>query len=101
MSSKVKRKTKNNYSDYVPYEKSSKKEKRSRDRQQRNEWDIPPMTKVIPDKRKKKKEKYKRDDYYDDCDDWQIITILGGGDAIIHSRIYINDDNFVILIGGI
>ena len=55
MSSKVKRKTKNNYSDYVPYEKSSKKEKRSRDRQQRNEWDIPPMTKVIPDKRKKKK----------------------------------------------
>ena len=70
MSSKVKRKTKNNYSDYVPYEKSSKKEKRSRDRQQRNEWDILPMTKVIPDKRKKKKEKYKRDDYYDDCDDW-------------------------------
>ena len=70
MSSKVKRKTKNNYSDYVPYEKSSKKEKRSRDRQQRNEWDISPMTKVIPDKRKKKKEKYKRDDYYDDCDDW-------------------------------
>ena len=37
---------------------------------QRNEWDIPPMTKVIPDKRKKKKETYKRDDYYDDCDDW-------------------------------
>ena len=100
MSSKVKRKTNNNYSDYIPYEKSSKKEKRSRDRQQRNEWDIPPMTKVIPDKRKKKKEKYKRDDYYDDCDDWQIITILGG-DAIIHSRIYINDDNYVILIGGI
>lgn len=100
MSSKVKRKTKNNYSDYIPYEKSSKKEKRSRDRQQRNEWDIPPMTKVIPDKRKKKKEKYKRDDYYDDCDNWQIITILGG-DAIIHSRFYINDDNYVILIGGI
>lgn len=70
MSSKTKRKTKNNYSDYTPYDKASKKEKRARDKEQRNEWKIPPMTKVVPDKRKKKKEKYKRDDYYDDCDDW-------------------------------
>lgn len=62
--------SKKNKDKFIPYAKSSKKEKKRRDKENRNEWDIPPMTKVIPDKRKKKKEKYKRDDYYDDCDDW-------------------------------
>lgn len=38
---------------FVPYEKSSKRERKSRDKLKRNEWDFPPITKVIPDKRKK------------------------------------------------
>lgn len=52
--------------DFVPYSKASKKEKRKRDKEQRNDWgDINPNTKVIPDKRRKK-EKHKRDNYYDE-----------------------------------
>ena len=39
---------------FVPYEKSSKKERKDRDKLKRNEWDFPPITKVIPDKRKRK-----------------------------------------------
>lgn len=50
---------------FVPYEKSSKKERKDRDKLKRNEWDFPPITKVIPDKRKKKT---RRDDYYYDDD---------------------------------
>lgn len=57
------------YEDFIPYSKSSKKEKRHRDREKRGTWEIPPATKVVPDKRKKKKGKYRRDDYYE-CDDW-------------------------------
>lgn len=61
------------YKDFVPYEKSSKKEKKRRDAQKRNTWDIPCYTKVEPDKKKKKnrRDKRKRDRYYDDewCDD--------------------------------
>ena len=55
------------YKDYVPYEKSSKKEKKRRDSEKRNEWQIPPYTKVEPDKKKKKdrRDKRKRDRYYD------------------------------------
>lgn len=56
-----------NYKDYVPYEKASKREKRKRDKEKRNVWDIPPVTQVIPDKKKKKsREKRRRDNYYDD-----------------------------------
>lgn len=52
--------------DYVSYEKASKKEKRKRDNEQRNDWGaINPTTKVIPDKRRKR-EKHKRDNYYDE-----------------------------------
>lgn len=50
---------------FVPYEKSSKKERKDRDKLKRNEWDFLPITKVIPDKRKKKT---RRDDYYYDDD---------------------------------
>lgn len=51
------------YSDYVPYEKSSKKEKRQRDRERRNDWGgLNPATRVVPNKRK---EKRRKDDYYD------------------------------------
>lgn len=62
------------YKDFVPYEKSSKKEKKRRDNQKRNAWEIPCYTKVEPDKKKKKdrRDKRKRDKYYDDewCDDY-------------------------------
>lgn len=56
------------YKDFVPYEKSSKKERKRRDSQKRNTWEIPCYTKVEPDKKKKKdrRDKRKRDKYYDD-----------------------------------
>lgn len=66
------KKEKKPYSDFVPYEKASKKEKRKRDREKRNTWEIDPVSKVIPDKRRKKDrhDKRKKDDYYfDDADD--------------------------------
>lgn len=63
-----KKKKNNSYNDFIPYEKSSKSEKRRRDRERRNDWgEISPTIKVIPNK-KKKKEKRKRDDYY--SEDW-------------------------------
>ena len=60
------------YKDFVPYEKSSKKEKKRRDNQKRNTWEIPCYTKIEPDKKKKKdrRDKRKRDRYYDD--EWCI-----------------------------
>lgn len=62
------------YKDFVPYEKSSKKEKKRRDNQKRNTWEIPCYTKIEPDKKKKKdrRDKRKRDKYYDDewCDNY-------------------------------
>ena len=53
--------SKKNKDKFVPYSKSSKKEKR-------NTWDIPCFTKVEPDKRRKKDrhDKRKKDDYYFD-----------------------------------
>lgn len=67
------KKSNGQYKDFVPYEKASKKEKKKRDSQQGNTWEIPPYTKVEPDKKKKKdrRDKRKRDKYYDDewCDD--------------------------------
>ena len=50
---------------FVPYEKSSKKERKDRDKLKKYVMDFPPITKVIPDKRKKKT---RRDDYYYDDD---------------------------------
>lgn len=60
------------YRDFVPYAKSSKKEKKRRDNQERNTWEIPCYTKIEPDKKKKKdrRDKRRRDDYYDD--EWCI-----------------------------
>ena len=60
------------YKDFVPYAKSSKKEKKRRDNQKRNTWEIPCHTKIEPDKKKKKdrRAKRKRDKYYDD--EWCI-----------------------------
>ena len=60
------------YKDFVPYEKSSKKEKKRRDNQKRNTWEIPCYTKIESDKKKKKdrRDKRKRDKYYDD--EWCI-----------------------------
>ena len=65
------KKEKKSYSDFVPYEKASKKEKRKRDREKRNTWEIDPVSKVIPDKRRKKDrhDKRKKDDYYFDDED--------------------------------
>ena len=65
------KKEKKPYSDFVPYEKASKKEKRKRDREKRNTWEIDPVSKVIPDKRRKKDrhDKRKKDDYYFDDED--------------------------------
>lgn len=60
------------YKDFVPYAKSSKKEKKRQDNQKRNTWEIPCHTKIEPDKKKKKdrRAKRKRDKYYDD--EWCI-----------------------------
>ena len=65
------KKEKKPYSDFIPYEKTSKKEKRKRDREKRNTWKIDPVSKVIPDKRRKKDrhDKRKKDDYYFDDED--------------------------------
>ena len=62
------KKEKKPYSDFVPYNKASKREKRKRDREKRNTWEIDPVSKVIPDKRRKKdrNDKRKKDDYYFD-----------------------------------
>ena len=65
------KKEKKPYSDFIPYEKASKKEKRKRDREKRNTWEIDPVSIVIPDKRRKKDrhDKRKKDDYYFDDED--------------------------------
>ena len=63
--------SKKNKDKFIPYAKSSKKEKRKRDREKRNTWEIDPVSKVIPDKRRKKDrhDKRKKDDYYFDEED--------------------------------
>lgn len=38
---------------FVPYDKLSKKAKRAIDKQKRSVWDISPVTRTIPDKRRK------------------------------------------------
>lgn len=65
------KKEKKPYSDFIPYNKASKREKRRRDREKRNTWEIDPVSKVIPDKRRKKDrhDKRKKDDYYFDDED--------------------------------
>ena len=65
------KKEKKPYSDFIPYEKASKREKRKRDREKRHTWEIDPVSKVIPDKRRKKDrhDKRKKDDYYFDDED--------------------------------
>ena len=62
------------YKDFVPYEKSCKKEKKRRDAQKRNTWDMPCYIKVEPDKKKKKdrRDKRKRDNYY--SEDWDDLN---------------------------
>lgn len=52
------------YKDFVPYDKCN--EKKRRDNQKRNTWEIPCHTKIEPDKKKKKdrRDKRRRDDYY-------------------------------------
>lgn len=66
MSKKAKRKNGKDYSDFVPIDKMSKKDRKKRNDEQRNYWDIPPATQVIPNKKKNKKQKHKKDDYYED-----------------------------------
>ena len=65
------KKEKKPYSDFIPYNKASKREKRRRDREKRNTWEIDPVSKVIPDKKRKKDrhDKRKKDDYYFDDED--------------------------------
>ena len=65
------KKEKKPYSDFVPYDKASKKEKRKRDREKRNTWEIDPVSKVITNKWRKKDrhDKRKKDDYYFDDED--------------------------------
>lgn len=60
------------YKDVVPYDKCNKREKKRRDDQKRNTWEIPCYTKIEPDKKKKKdrRDKRKRDKYYDN--EWCI-----------------------------
>ena len=67
----MEKKEKKPYNDFIPYDKASKREKRKRDREKRNTWEIDPVSKVIPDKRRKKDrhDKRKKDDYYFDDED--------------------------------
>ena len=54
---------KNKKNNFVPYEKQSRKEKKKIDSQKRGQWELDPVTKVIPDKRRKKiKDNYYRED---------------------------------------
>lgn len=56
--------------DFVPYSKSSKKEKRKRDREKRGDWgNISPVTKIVPNKKKEKRRR-RRDNYYEEDDDY-------------------------------
>lgn len=60
------------YQDFIPYDKASKRERKRRDSQERNTWDIPPFTRIEESKKRKKdrRDKRKRDRYYDwDCED--------------------------------
>lgn len=60
------------YKDFAPYDNCNRREKKRRDNQKRNTWEIPCHTKIEPDKKKKKdrRDKRKRDKYYDD--EWCI-----------------------------
>lgn len=61
---------KQKYNEFVPYEKSSKREKKRRDSEKRNTWDFNPATQIIPDKKKRyNRKKYRKDDYYADDDE--------------------------------
>lgn len=62
------------YKDVVPYDKCNKREKKRRDDQKRNTWEIPCYTKIEPDKKKKKdrRDKRKKDDYY--SEDWDDLN---------------------------
>ena len=61
------------YKDVVPYNKCNREKKR-RDNQKRNTWEIPCYTKIEPDKKKKKdrRDKRQRDDYY--SEDWDDLN---------------------------
>ena len=65
------KKEKKPYNDFIPYDKASKREKRKRDREKRNTWEIDPVSKVIPDKRRKKDrhDKRKKEYYYFEDED--------------------------------
>lgn len=62
----------NNYKDFIPYAKSSKKEKKRRDKEKRNTWDIPCYTKTVSSKKEKSRNRRKRDDYYYDDEDGMV-----------------------------
>ena len=51
--------SKQNEDKFIPYSKSSKKEKRKRDNEKRNKWEIPPYSKVVPSKKQKEQRKWK------------------------------------------
>ena len=65
-----KKKDKKFYSDFIPYEKLGKKEKKKRDKEKRNGWEVPPYTKEIPTKKEKSRRRKNRDDYYYDEEDF-------------------------------
>ena len=46
---------------FVPYDKMSKKKRREIDKQKRNNWDVNPVTKMIPDRHKEKRDKERFD----------------------------------------
>ena len=55
------------YKDVVPYDKCNKREKKRRDNQKRNTWEIPCYTKIEPDKKKKKDFKKIDENYLISC----------------------------------
>ena len=46
---------------FVPYEKMSKKARREFNKQKRIMWEVPPMTKIVPDKHKEKRDNQRFD----------------------------------------
>lgn len=46
---------------FVPYDKLSKRARREVDKKRRKVWDVPPVTKIIPDKHKEKRDNQRFD----------------------------------------
>ena len=67
---------------YVPRDKMSKKERKALNQAKRRVWDQPPVTKVIPNKKKTAMEKKPRPDQLDGT----FLCALSGKNSVILSE---------------